>query len=67
MQISFLLCFANTVAGTTLSASTNFTIGTDCVGAFGNYSACDNVCGSGNKTRAFTVVRPLLPWRCYGM
>jgi len=43
-------------AGDTVSDSVAFTIGTDCVGGFGPFGTCSNVCGQGKYSRTFTVV-----------
>jgi hypothetical protein len=33
----------------------------DCVGAFGEFGACSNVCGAGQKTKLYTIVSHILP------
>lgn len=44
--------------GTPVSASLNVTIGTDCVGAFGEFEACSSVCAdvTGERSQFFNVV-----------
>jgi hypothetical protein len=62
--ISFTMCAAAaataaaavSIAGTTVSASTSLTIGTDCVGSFGDWGACSNVCGVGKRSKFYTIV-----------
>jgi hypothetical protein len=48
------------LAGTTLTASLSLTIGTDCVGTFGDFGPCSSVCidKEGSKGKTFNVVSP---------
>lgn len=53
-----LRCPCLPAPGTPVSASLNVTIGTDCVGAFGEFGACSSVYAyvTGEKAKFFNVV-----------
>jgi hypothetical protein len=40
----------------TVSASSSLTIGTDCVGSFGEWGLCSSVCGVGERSQIYTIV-----------